>query len=161
MPALQVWFPDLDTGTATGQNQGPWAVAGNDQYVVMGGEFLNVNLRGQQGLARFAVSSIAPNKEGPRSSAAATNPVLTSPSAGTISVSWQANWDRDNSRLTYKLYRDGRIVSTRTVSSKFWYRPVMQYLDTVPSGTTHDYKLVVNDSFGNARTSPTVSLQAL
>ena len=66
MPTLLVWFPDMDIGTATGQNQGPWTVAGNDRYVVMGGEFLNVNLRGQQGLARFAVSGIAPNKEGPQ-----------------------------------------------------------------------------------------------
>ena len=160
MPTLLVWFPDLDTGTATGQNQGPWTVAGNDQYVVMGGEFLNVNLRGQQGLARFAVSSLAPNREGPRSSAASTQPVLASPSTGTISVNWQANWDRDNSRLTYKLYRDGKIISTRTVSSRFWYRPSMQFLDSVPAGTTHDYKLVANDAFGNAMTSPTVSLTA-
>ncbi|CAH0180874.1 MULTISPECIES: hypothetical protein [unclassified Arthrobacter] len=160
MPTLLVWFPDMDTGTATGQNQGPWTVAGNDQYVVMGGEFLNVNLRGQQGLARFAVTSIAPNKEGPRSSAASTNPVLASPSSGTISISWQANWDRDNSRLNYKLYRDGKIISTRWVSSRFWYRPTMQHVDSVPSGTTHEYKIVANDSFGNAKTSATVSLKA-
>jgi hypothetical protein len=160
MPTLVVWFPDMDTGTATGQNQGPWTVTGNDQYVVMGGEFRNVNLRGQQGLARFALSSIAPNKEGPRSSAASTNPVLSSPSAGTISISWQANWDRDTSRLTYKLYRDGKVISIRTVSSRFWYRPTMQQLDPVPPGTTHEYKVVANDSFGNARTSPTVSLKA-
>ena len=160
MPTLLVWFPDMDTGTATGQNQGPWTVAGNDQYVVMGGEFRNVNLRGQQGLARFAASSIAPNKEGPRSSAASTNPVLSSPSPGTINISWQANWDRDTSRLTYKLYRDGKIISTRTVSSRFWYRPTMKQVDSVMPGTTHEYKVVANDSFGNARTSTTVSLKA-
>jgi hypothetical protein len=35
-PSLLNWYPDLDTGTATGQNQGPWAVSGNEQYVVMG-----------------------------------------------------------------------------------------------------------------------------
>ena len=160
MPTLLVWFPDMDTGTATGQNQGPWTVAGNDKYVVMGGEFRNVNLRGQQGLARFAVSSIAPNKEGPRSSAASTNPVLSSPSAGTINISWQANWDRDSSRLSYRLYRDGTVISTRTVSSRFWYRPTMQQLDSVPPGSTHEYKVVVNDTFGNTRTSTTVSLKA-
>jgi hypothetical protein len=159
-PSLLVWFPDMDTGTATGQNQGPWAVTGNDSYVVMGGEFRNVNLRGQQGLARFAISAIAPNKEGPRSSAPATNPVLTSPSAGTISISWQSNWDRDNSRLNYKLYRDGKIISTRTVSSRFWYRPTMQHLDSVPPGTTHTYRVVATDPFGNSKTSLTVSLKA-
>lgn len=160
MPTLLVWFPDMDTGTATGQNQGPWTVAGNDQYVVMGGEFRNVNLRGQQGLARFAVSSLAPNKEGPRSSAASTNPVLTSPSAGAINISWQANWDRDNSRLSYRLFRDGTVISTRTVSSRFWYRPTIQQLDMVPPGSAHEYKLVVTDTFGNTKTSPAVSLRA-
>ncbi|SKB61788.1 hypothetical protein SAMN05660473_01609 [Arthrobacter sp. 49Tsu3.1M3] len=160
MPTLLVWFPDMDTGTATGQNQGPWTVAGNDQYVVMGGEFLSVNLRGQQGLARFAVSSIAPNKEGPRSAAASTNPVLSSTSPGTINISWQANWDRDTSRLTYKLYRDGTVINTRTVSSRFWYRPTMTQLDSVPPGTTHEYKVVAADSFGNASTSLAVSLKA-
>ena len=160
MPTLLVWFPDMDTGTATGQNQGPWTVAGNDEYVVMGGEFLNVNLRGQQGLARFAVSSIAPNREGPRSSAAATNPVLSTPSSGRINISWQANWDRDSSRLYYKLYRDGTLISTKMVSSRFWSRPVMQALDSVLPGTTHAYKVVASDSFGNAKTSTTVSLTA-
>ena len=82
------------------------------------------------------------------------------PSAGTINISWQANWDRDNSRLSYRLYRDGTVISTRTVSSRFWYRPTMQQLDSVPPGSTHEYKVVVNDTFGNTRTSTTVSLKA-
>lgn len=159
-PTLLVWFPDMDTGTATGQNQGPWAVTGNDRYVVMGGEFKNVNLRAQQGLSRFAISTIAPNKEGPRSSSASTNPVLTSPSAGKINISWQSNWDRDNSRLSYKLYRDGSVINTRTVSSRFWYRPTVEYLDSVSPGTAHSYRLVVSDTFGNAKSSTTVSLTA-
>lgn len=159
MPTLLVWYPDMDTGTATGQNQGPWAVTGNDKYIVMGGEFRNVNLRGQQGLARFAVSAIAPNKEGPRSSSG-TSPALTSTSTGKIKVRWQSNWDRDNSRLTYKLYRDGALIKTQTASSRFWYRPMLEYVDTVPSGTKHSYKVVVADVFGNSRTSATVSLTA-
>ncbi|WP_427004282.1 hypothetical protein [Pseudarthrobacter sp. H2] len=159
-PALLAWFPDMDTGTATGQNQGPWVVTGNDQYVVMGGEFKNVNLSGQQGLSRFAISAIAPNKEGPRSSSAATNPVLTSPSAGKINISWQSNWDRDNSRLSYTLYRDGKVINTRTMSSRFWYRPTAEYLDSVPPGTAHSYRVVVTDAFGNAKSSTSVSLTA-
>lgn len=160
MPALQVWFPDLDTGTATGQSQGPWAVTGNANYVVMGGEFRNVNLKGQQGLVRFAVSSLAPNKQGPRSSASSTNPALSSTSAGVIKVRWQSNWDRDNSRLSYKLYRDGTAIKTLTQSSRFWYRPMMEYADSVPPGTTHSYRLVVTDAFGNSKASATASLKA-
>ena len=64
-PSIIDWFPDLDDGTYTGQNQGPWAVRGNSQYVVEGGEFQHVNGVAQQGLVRFANPSIAPNKQGP------------------------------------------------------------------------------------------------
>ena len=64
-PSIINWFPDLDIGTYTGQNQGPWSVSGNSQYVVEGGEFLHVNGVAQQGLVRFAIPSIAPNKQGP------------------------------------------------------------------------------------------------
>lgn len=159
-PSVLVWFPDMDTGTATGQNQGPWAVTGNNKYIVMGGEFRNVNLRGQQGLSRFAISAIAPDKEGPRSSAAETNPALTSSSAGKITIRWQANWDRDNTRLTYKLYRDGSVINTREVSTTFWHRPMLEHTDSVRAGTTHSYRVVVTDPFGNTKSSTTVSLKA-
>jgi hypothetical protein len=159
-PSLLVWFPDVDQGTATGQSQGPWAITGNSRYVVMGGEFRNVNLRGQQGLARFAVSTIAPNREGPRSADAATNPALTSPAPGRINVRWRTSWDRDNARLSYRLYRDGVVINTRTLSSTFWQRPMTEYLDSVAPGTTHSYRVVVTDSFGNAISSTTVSLRA-
>lgn len=160
IPTLLVWYPDMDTGTATGQNQGPWSVAGNDKYIVMGGEFRNVNLRGQQGLVRFAVSAIAPNKEGPRSSASATNPALTSPSTGKITVRWQSNWDRDNASLTYQLYRNGELIDTQTASSRFWDRPMLEYVDSVPPGTNHSYRVVAADVFGNSKASATVSLTA-
>jgi hypothetical protein len=60
-PSRSTSSPRSTQGTFTGQNQGPWHVAGNSQYVVMGGEFRNVNDAPQQGLVRFAVSSIAPN----------------------------------------------------------------------------------------------------
>lgn len=159
-PELLTWFPDMDTGTATGQGQGPWSVAGNSQYIVMGGEFKNVNFKGQQGLVRFAVSSIAPNKEGPRSTASSTNPALDSPSSGVIRVRWQSNWDRDNANLTYQVYRDGAVVNTQAKATNFWNRPTMEYQDKVAAGSTHSYKIVVKDPFGNAKTSTTVSLKA-
>ena len=41
-------------------------MTGNASYVVLGGEFTRVNGPHQQGLARFAVSSIAPNDQGPK-----------------------------------------------------------------------------------------------
>ena len=38
-PAMLHWLPTLATGTYTGQDQAAWSVAGNSQYVVLGGEF--------------------------------------------------------------------------------------------------------------------------
>ncbi|TAP44404.1 hypothetical protein [Arthrobacter sp. S39] len=159
-PELLTWFPDMDTGTATGQNQGPWHVTGNSQYILMGGEFKTVNFKGQQGLVRYAVSSLAPNKEGPRSSLDATNPVLSSPAKGQIKVRWQSNWDRDNSNLTYQVYRDGVVVNTQAKATTFWNRPTLEYVDTVASGSAHSYRIGVKDPFGNAKSSTTVSLTA-
>lgn len=159
-PELLTWFPDMDTGSATGQSQGPWNVVGTSQYIVMGGEFKNVNFKGQQGLVRFAVSSIAPNKEGPRSGSSSTNPALYSPSSGVIRVRWQSNWDRDNANLTYQVYRDGVVVNTQTKATNFWNRPTMEYLDKVAPGSTHSYRIVVKDPFGNTKSSTTVSLKA-
>ena len=65
-PSPLLWYPDIDQGSFTGQNQGPWHVTGNAAYTVIGGEFENVNFRPQQGLVRFAVPAAAPNREGPR-----------------------------------------------------------------------------------------------
>ena len=57
------WLPTLAIGTFTGQAQAAWTVEGNSQYVVLGGEFPRVNGANQQGLARFAIKSIAPNQD--------------------------------------------------------------------------------------------------
>jgi len=65
-PAHLAWHPTFEAGSYTGQWQAGWSVAGNKDYVVFGGEFPYVNDRAQQGLVRFAASTIAPNKVGPR-----------------------------------------------------------------------------------------------
>ncbi|MHB1491231.1 MAG: NHL repeat-containing protein, partial [Cellulomonas sp.] len=64
-PEFLEWYPVFAIGTFTGQNQGPWTVSGNNDYVLFGGEFLRVNNVPQQGLVRFARRDIAPNKLGP------------------------------------------------------------------------------------------------
>ena len=159
-PSLLNWFPDMDTGTYTGQNQGPWTVAGNTNYVVMAGEFKNVNNKPQQGLVRYAVSSIAPDKEGPRVSGTGFQPALSSPSSGSVRLTWTANWDRDNTNLTYRIFRDGgsTAVATITQVSTFWQRTTMTYTDTGLAGGTHTYRLTVTDPFGNTQTSSNVSI---
>jgi PKD repeat protein len=159
-PSLLNWYPDMDAGTYTGQNQGPWAVTGNSNYVAMSGEFKNVNFQPQQGLVRYAVSSIAPNQQGPRVGGTAIQPTLSSPSSGSVRLTWTANWDRDNTNLTYRIFRDGGStpVATLTQVSTFWQRPTMTYLDSGLTGGSHSYRLTETDPFGNTQTSPTVSI---
>jgi PKD repeat protein len=154
--SLLQWYPDLAIGSFTGQNQAAWSVSGNSSYVVLGGEFPQVNGVNQQGLVRFAVSSIAPNLKGPRTLATMT-PTATSPSAGTARVTWQATWDQDNQYLTYNVYRDGGSTPayTTTQASNFWQMPTMSFLDTgLSPGSKHSYVVKVSDPFKNIRTSP-------
>jgi hypothetical protein len=53
-PTLLNWYPDFNTGTYTGQDQGPWSVVVAGRYVAYAGEFTRVDGRAQQGLVRFA-----------------------------------------------------------------------------------------------------------
>ena len=163
-PEHLAWSPDLDTGLYTGQNQGPWAVTGNDDYVVWGGEFLNVNFKRQQGLVRFAVRDIAPNKEGPRLTGVDFTPQLRVAAQGAVRISWTANVDFDNEYLTYRVIRDGDTANPVWVStqgSHRWDLPWMGFTDTglVP-GSTHTYRVTATDPFGNVATSPTQSITA-
>lgn len=60
-PRLTSWQPTLNAGAITGQEQGPWHITGNGQYLVLGGEFTAVNGVQQQGLVRFAISAPGQN----------------------------------------------------------------------------------------------------
>jgi PKD repeat protein len=151
-PSPLNWYPDFNTGSVTGQSQGPWSVSGNDQYVVYGGEFTKVNRTGQQGLVRFAVPALAPNKVAPVGSGDLT-PQLVSLSAGTVRVSWRATSDQDNKVLRYEVIRSDRPstpVYTATVSSTFFDRPMLGFTDTgLKPGANYTYKVNVYDPFGN------------
>ncbi|GGL87345.1 PDK repeat-containing protein [Nakamurella endophytica] len=149
-PSLQSWFPKLDPGTYTGKDQAAWTVTGNSDYVVLGGEFVNVNGKAQQGLARFAVKSLATNKQGPFVSSADLTPTLTTPSAGAVKVAVPAAWDRDDRQLTYTLQRNGVAIWTTTVGSAEWERPMVGYTDTgLTPGQTVSYRFLVKDPSGN------------
>lgn len=163
-PSPLNWYPNLNNGQFTGQNQGPWTVTGNNKYVVMGGEFTAVNGTRQQGLVRFTVRDSAPNRRGPALSGARITPTLTSPAAGTVRVRWQANHDQDNVRLTYRIIRDGVIaapIKTITQDSTFWQRPGMSYLDSglVP-GKSYRYRIFVTDPLGNEVRSDSATITA-
>jgi hypothetical protein len=162
LPASSVlhWFPKLSAGSYTGQYQGPWSLAGNGTYVVLGGEFPTVNGVAQQGLVRTAVAAAAPNKRGPTYTTQPDRPVpattATSPSPGTVQVTFGTAWDYDNATLSYELLRDGgsTAVSTTTITSNFWTLPTGTLTDSsVPAGT-HTYQVRIKDPFGNTLMSP-------
>jgi len=164
LPASTIlhWFPQLASGSYTGQSQAAWSLAGNATYVVMGGEFPKVNNIAQQGLVRTSIASVAPNKRGPSYTTNPSRPVppttATSTTPGTVTVTFGTAWDYDNELLTYDLMRDGGAVPvyTTTVRSNFWTLPTQSYVDTsLVSGSTHTYRVRVKDTFGNTVWSPT------
>jgi PKD repeat protein len=165
-PTLLNWFPNYVTGSYTGQGQAAWSLAGNSQYLVAGGEFPYVNGVAQQGLTRYAIPSIAPNKMGPNVNTALV-PNATSFSSGEARISWTATYDQDNTNLVYSLVRDSstniRPIYTSTQASTFWQRASMGFIDKglVP-GSTHTYRIFVTDPFGNSisRLSNTVTISS-
>ncbi|WP_111768191.1 PKD domain-containing protein [Nakamurella deserti] len=164
-PSLYSWFPRLDAGTYTGKTQAAWTVAGNADYVVVGGEFPTVNGTAQQGLARFAVRTLAPDDQGPRLSGSSYLPVLSSTSAGTVRVSATANWDRDDRTLTHRIQRSGvpagtwTTVATRTADSAEWERPPLGHVDTgLTAGAAYSYRILVADADGNSVTGGTATV---
>ncbi|MFF9410481.1 LamG-like jellyroll fold domain-containing protein [Streptomyces anandii] len=141
------WFPDTNDGL--GEGIGPRAMvvsqtSGNN-YMWVGGEFTTVNGSPAQGLTRFAAS---PDTGAP-----------TVPSVGAESVRpteahvrWRASLDTDDTRLTYKVYRDGGSTPVYTVDgdSVEWSRPQLSFTDkNVTAGSTYTYRVTATDGAGN------------
>jgi hypothetical protein len=158
-PELLDWFPDLAAGSVTQQFQAAWSVAATSSYVVLGGEFPSVNGKAQQGLVRFAVSRLAPNKEGPRGPAAALALSATS-AAGSVSLHWTTTYDRDNEVLTYTVTRTGRPtpVWSGSVPTRPWTRAGADAIETGLQPGTYTYRLTVSDPFGNTLRSALVTV---
>jgi PKD repeat protein len=157
--SVLTWYPNLNAGTYTGQSQGPWSVAGNSDYIVMGGEFTRVNGQNQQGLVRFAKPSIAPNDRGPTLFNTTYPLNVSSTEAGKVRINWTTNEDIDNDYLTYRLYRDDQngsgLIHSRSVRARWWNHYGMGFTDTgVAPGSTHRYRVAVTDPFGNIANSP-------
>lgn len=163
-PSLLSFYSDINTGVYTGQGQGAWNVVANSQYVLYGGEFTIVNNKSQQGLGRFAVATIAPNKEGPRVSDVSFVPseyvpTVASFSTGRARVTWQTAYDRDNENLSYEVLRDNVPVTQVTAASVYWKRPYLSYTDTgLTPGSSHAYRIRVTDPFGNTVTGDPASV---
>ncbi|KAA1422788.1 PKD domain-containing protein [Mumia zhuanghuii] len=162
-PEQLTWFPDLNAGSYTGQSQGPWSLAGNSNYVVMGGEFTRVNGANQQGLVRYAMRGQAPNDQGPQLGGASFPLKAVSSKPGEVHVTFGANYDRDNENLTYRLYRQTQnaagLIDTRVVRTPYWRLPVQGFTDTgQPPGSTRQYRVTATDPAGNVAQSPWVSV---
>ena len=149
------WLPTLAQGTYTGQAQAAWTIEGNSNYLVLGGEFPRVNGTNQQGLARFATKNIAPNKDTIQGYPELT-PTVVGISPGSLRISWQGAWDRDNAQLTYEVLRGATVntstvIATKTFSpSSWWNRPKMAVVDTTSApGSTQTYRVRVKDAFNN------------
>ncbi|WP_431278361.1 LamG-like jellyroll fold domain-containing protein [Leifsonia poae] len=164
-PSLLNWFPQYVTGSYTGQGQAAWSLAGNSQYLAVGGEFPYVNGVAQYGLTRYAMNSVVKSKVGPNVNVPLV-PNAASFTAGQARISWTATYDQDNVNLNYKLVRDGNtanpVYQTNQVSN-FWTRPAMGFIDTgLVAGSTHSYRLYVTDPDGNqiSRLGNTVTISA-
>lgn len=148
-PTLLHWFPTLNAGSFTGQNQGPWHITGSGKYIVQAGEFTTVNGVTQQGLVRFATPDLAPNTVAPQSNDGLT-PSVASFKSGEVRVAWQATHDRDNENITYQVTRGGAVVYETVQPSNAWTRPTMSFTDTgLAPGSRHLYRVHAYDPFGN------------
>jgi len=155
-PEVLHWLPYFEVGTFTGSGQAAWTIQGNSNYITLGGEFTKVNTTSQQGIVRFAIRSLAPNKQGPQGGSEMT-PTIAGAGAGKVTVSWKSAWDRDNRRLTYELLRGSSVssavvVTTLTQDSAWWSRPTKTFTDTVPAGSSQTYRVRVRDALGNVVT---------
>lgn len=153
---LLSWFPDTDDGPSGTEQIGPRAMVsssgGGTDYMWVGGEFTRVVTHGnmkQQGLVRFATG---PDTEAPGVPDQVT---ASNVSGGDVKVSWRASTDEDDSKLTYKIYRNGSStpVGTVTADSLFWKRPTVSFTDKdAASGTAYQYRITAGDA-GDANTS--------
>ncbi len=153
-PRLLHWYPVWSVGSFTGQDQAGWHVTGNDDYVIYGGEFTEINGRDQQGLVRFARHGMVDNRVAPQRTDGLA-PAAVSVREGQVQLGWQATYDRDSRAIEYRVYRDftswsNAPVHTTVVQSKPWDRPTITFSDTgLQPGATHTYRIYAFDAAGN------------
>ncbi len=158
-PSQAHWYPEWRVGTYTGASQATWSVAGNNNYVVYGGEFPIVNGVYQQGLVRFAVRGTSPAKDRPQLVAPTWTPEVVSDAAGRVRLTIPANYDRDNHELNYRIVRDGATVFETRKGSTYWDQPVISFIDTgLSPGQSHSYRVFVTDDDGNQSFSDIASV---
>lgn len=143
------WNPDTNDGQ--GEGIGPRALAhttaGSGNVLWTGGEFTTVNGQAQQSLTRFG--------PGPGTLGPGTPQFVSAESraAGQNTVRWQSTSDKDDSELTYRVYRNGSAtpLATVTSSSRWWDLPQASFTDTTAAaGTTYTYRVQATDPAGHS-----------
>ncbi|MEW2632856.1 LamG-like jellyroll fold domain-containing protein [Streptomyces sp. NPDC048389] len=141
------WFPDTNDGIGEGIGPRAMTIAAKDgvEYMWSGGEFTTVNGAAAQGLTRFASTGDTGRPTTPVASAASIKP-------GEVQVRWRTSLDLDDSRLTYRVYRDGSSTPIGTVEADSlpWERPQASFTDTgLEPGSSHTYRVTATDGAGN------------
>ncbi|MER5930001.1 DNRLRE domain-containing protein [Streptomyces sp. NPDC002054] len=146
-PGKLGWHPTANDGIGEGIGPRVMAVAEkNDvKYMWVGGEFTLINGVEQQGLTRFASTGDVGAPTTPVVSAASVKP-------GEAQVRWRTSYDADDSKLTYRIYRNGSgtPIASVTASSLEWQRPQASWTDTtVKAGQSYTYRVTATDAAGN------------
>jgi len=161
-PAAINWYPDWYTGTSSSLGQAGFSIVGNGDYIAVGGEFIGLNNKLQNGLTRFAKVPATGAKQGPRLTGDnGWTPNVSSVRAGEARVSILTNYDRDDLNLTYEIYRVGRTAPIYTVTQKslFWNQTTLSFVDTgLALGASVSYRVKAIDGSGNSSTSKTVAV---
>ncbi|MBT2451601.1 LamG domain-containing protein [Streptomyces sp. ISL-43] len=158
------WHPTANDGLGEGIGPRVMAIAekSTTKYMWVGGEFTIINGKAQQALTRFASTGDVGAPTTPVSSVSSVKP-------GEVQVRWRASYDADDSKLTYRVYRNGSAtpVATLTADSLEWLRPQASWTDTtVKAGLSYSYRVTATDAAGNtsalsASTSVTVPMSVL
>ncbi|MEU6215463.1 LamG-like jellyroll fold domain-containing protein, partial [Streptomyces sp. NPDC047023] len=146
-PGKLGWHPTANDGLGEGIGPRVMAVAEkNDvKYMWVGGEFTLINGKPQQALTRFASTGDVGAPTTPVASASSVKP-------GEVQVRWRTSYDPDDSKLTYRIYRNGSAApaATVTASSLEWERPQASWNDTtVKAGQSYTYRVTATDAAGN------------
>jgi hypothetical protein len=131
--SLGPWYPNT-----SGNPLGPRAFATDGTQLFVGGDFLNVNNRAQQGLTRFGGPPDLTRPRQPKVRASSTT-------TGQVRLNWQATTDDDDETLVYRVYRDGSttpLFTSAPTRSTFWILPTLSLADTgLTPGSTHTYRV--------------------
>ncbi|MEV6110284.1 DNRLRE domain-containing protein [Streptomyces sp. NPDC051940] len=149
---LLSWFPDTDDGPSGTEQIGPRAIvsssSGGVDYMWVGGEFTRIASNGnrlQQGLVRM------PSGPDTRTPVTVPSSLTGANVTGGVRLTFKASWDRDDTRLTYRVYRNGtQLPATAQADSKFWTLPTVTFNDTtVSAGTQYNYQVAACDPANN------------